>query len=684
MTRMILNNLKTDKMNVLTKNLYFVISAAAYILLSVPSEFRWIFIGLVSGFLLYIITRFFNVSIINYVKSNSSNWISAISICFSLILGLRFEKVWRYSSQVRILAQKLNISSSILLIILGIFLGVLAVYFFMVLLTFLINYPQKYFKLNCNINYGKRIKNKSLILCILMTIILQLCVLTYWGIQKSGYHVDEVYTYELSNYKYTNYNDTEGAYSQWITGENLKTILEPDGTELFNLTVPYWNSETDNHPMTYYVIINFLSSLSTVFHLGITKWIGLIPNFIACLATTTIIILIGYCLTEKNSVATAIGMSWAFSIGAINTAVYIRMYALLTFWCVLFAYYTLLFLKKTNDESLDKHLIHKIQICTICGILSQYYFLIFAFYTCAITFFILLVRRKFDDAKGFFFTEIFSVFCAELLFPRMFIRLLFGDRGTEALNNFTSSNFLLKLKDIMLVINNEIFAGNGFIIITSTLLVIFLALIIRKYRNKTVFLEDIFIIQMMMVTLFYIVTVTKIAPYMSDRYFMCIFPISLICISYCIYNGIKIIFSNIEKKDVISFSVLTCFIVLNLMLGFKTQKINYIYRNQIERRSLINTYGDLPTIVMNNDIYDDSILKWNFELQEYSHLYLCRHKNLSDLNKALDKKMNDGFLLYAHMYKDEKRIIKEVKKNYKVTDYKIITTDSDCIVIYFK
>lgn len=90
-------------------------------------------------------------------------------------------------------------------------------------------------------------------------------------------------------------------------------------------------------------------------------------------------------------------------------------------------------------------------------------------------------------------------------------------------------------------------------------------------------------------------------------------------------------------------------------------------------------------VTVNADSYDDSTLKWLFELQNYSELFLCHHNNFSDIKTAAsDGRLDDGFLLYAHMYKDKNVVINEVKKYIEISNYKLVTDIGDCEVFYIQ
>lgn len=674
------------KENIILKNLLFVISAMAYVILAVPAEPKWLLLGVAIIVLFYVITRFVpNIHL--FLKNYYNKRRLIISFTLSMLLGFRFEKVWRYSGQISDIALRIGISSAVILYSIGIILGLMGIYFCFAMLSLFLEVPLKWFR-SAGIQKkddNRRIWDKGLLIGIAVVLILQGGILTYWGIQKEGYHVDEVYTFELSNYQYTNYGDMGGAYGSWISGSDLKTVAEPDGTELFNFTIPYWNSETDNHPLTYYSVIHLFSSVSKMFHFGISKWIGLIPNFIACLCATVVLILMCYELIKKRWIAVIMGAFWAMSIGAINTGVYIRMYAFLTFWCVLFAFLHLLFYKNLQEQKLNLRFVTIMEVCTTAGILSQYYFLIFAFFTCAITFFMIVFKRKWQILKGYVGMEFCGIFMAELLFPRMVVRLFFGDRGAEALSNVATANIVVKLKEILQVINDELFAGYGPIIIGIGAVIFTIGIVEGIFRKEFITIDDKFVMQMAVVSILFVVAITKLAPYMSDRYFMCSFPIILMCCAYFFYRGFILILHDNKLGRSISAVILTVLVGTILAVGYQTQKVKYIYSDQIERRSDIEEYGDIPVVTVNADSYDDSTLKWLFELQNYSDLFLCHHEDFSDIKIAASAgKLDGGFLLYAHMYKDESAVIDEVKKYIEISNYELITDVGDCAVFYIQ
>lgn len=674
-------NKKETKDNLLLKNLLFCISASAYILLSVPASPRGLVAGAAIAAVVYLITRFTkSIPKIFSGKRNRPCLVTAIAL--SLILGLRFEKVWRYSQQVTALASRVGLSIAWILYPVGILLGALAIYFCYVVVYLLVHLPKKSLAEAGTPKIGKRnlIPSKSFLFGMIAVLLIQFVVLMYWGVRKEGYHVDEVYTFELSNYRYTNYGDAPDAYNTWITGDDLATVVEPDGTELLNVTVPYWNSETDNHPFVYYTLVHLFSSLFTLFHFGVQKWAALIPNIVSCLATSFVLGLLTYALTKSTWASLLASLFWSLSVGGISTGVFLRMYAMLTFWCVLFTYLHVLFYQDMRENCVDQRLGMAMLLCTTAGVLTQYYFLIFAFIFCAISFAVLCFRREWKLLKAYTLLEFNGVFLAEVLFPRMLFRLLFGDRGQEALSNAASANLNEKLRQILNVINEELFSGYGVWVASLCLGLLLLGVIvglIRKENNR----QGRILLQVMAAVSLFVLVVAKLAPYMIDRYFMCVFPLLLMICVCSVYGGVKTILPRNSFGKFVSVAAVAALVIIVTATGMMTQPVRYVYSNQAERREQLAKYGEIPVVLINADHYDDSALNWLFELKEYPDVFLCSHENISVIRKAVETKdISEGFLLYVHMFDDPEAALEEACSAIDTCSAELVTDRGGCPV----
>lgn len=661
------------------RNIPFALSAGAYLLLAVPATET----GLVVGVLLTIACfalGLFLPDIWHYTKENATkgHWIAAGAVC--LLMGFRFDHVWKLSSQVSALTSMLSLDKNVFLTAIGCVSAVGAVYFAAATLTWLLKIPLRLLN-DMQSKPHRQLLSCRLLIGIVVLLTAQLGLLCYWGVQKQGFHVDEIYTFELSNYSETIYGDGKNAYASWKNGEIFREILEPADGRLFDLSVPFWNGETDNHPSTYYILVNIISSVFRLFGIAVNKWAGLIPNFICCLVTTVFLVLLLQDLLNDDILALSGGIVWAFCIGTVNIGVYLRMYALMTMAAVVFIWLHLKVLSSYSKQESVRNTLVMLQMTTIAGILSQYYFLIFAFFFCGFVCIYLFLKRERNLLRCYILTEISAVAAAELLFPRMIVQLLLGGRGSEALENMLKGRgYFTQLQTVVDMISRELFGGYGVAVLTVSTILLLVSIAVRRSRKEPLSFSDLFVLLMLMTAGGYILVVTKIAPYQVDRYFMCVFPLLIVYAVYGICRGITtLICGNCIGAFGIS-AVLVAFVLWHTGTG----EVSYIYSDSTERMERIKQYVDMPVVVLNGDHYNDSVLQWAFEFQMFENVFLCRNNRISDMIiSAEDGKLDEGFLLYVHQDNtDTAELFAQISEMIEIEHYFEITDTRDCRVFY--
>ena len=117
-----------------------------------------------------------------------------------------------------------------------------------------------------------------------------LALMLYYAAHKQGYHVDELYTYELANYPGGFYALEDGYMDTWHDGSFYSAVLTPG--RLFDYTIPWNNQKIDVHPPLYYCLIYTAESLFP--QLGL-PWVGLLPNFVCILAGAAVL----YCTAKR-------------------------------------------------------------------------------------------------------------------------------------------------------------------------------------------------------------------------------------------------------------------------------------------------------------------------------------------------------------------------------------------------
>ena len=147
-----------NKNNYLRRVLLWL-SGTAYMALAVPAESKWIKVGIAISILILVLGVFVK-KIDMYVQEYAGKRRLVISVLLSMILGLRFEKVWRYSQKVASLSKIIGISQTVMLYVVGIILGILSIYFVLSAICFLMDFPKKFFAADRNDFQTNPIKNQ--------------------------------------------------------------------------------------------------------------------------------------------------------------------------------------------------------------------------------------------------------------------------------------------------------------------------------------------------------------------------------------------------------------------------------------------------------------------------------------------------------------------------------------------
>ena len=217
--------------------------------------------------------------------------------------------------------------------------------------------------------------NGKIIFVILL--LLQLLVTLFFCTQKQEYHIDEIYSYILSNsYKADRISNDEEVWNKWIDGERFKEFVAVEEGERFSYDRVYYNNTKDAHPPLYYYLLHTICSL---FPDTFNKWLGLGINIV--LFTITQVVL--YLFSRKifgNTLWAVLPMAiYGGTKAAFDTILFIRMYMLLTLFTVLllWLHYSIYQRRATYKDYILAFAI------TFLGTYTQYYFAIFAFLVAA-------------------------------------------------------------------------------------------------------------------------------------------------------------------------------------------------------------------------------------------------------------------------------------------------------------
>ena len=266
------------------------------------------------------------------------------------------------------------------------------------------------------------------VLPLLAVLVLVLAVCLHFCLWKSGMFIDEIYTYGLANSHYMpfiGHGDHDRIQEQIITREDFFDYLAVTDSEPgFDVGSVYYNQVQDVHPPLYYWILNFCSTLARG---QFSKWIGLIPDLLIYLGLLALLYALGMELFGNRLIAASVAALYGFSQVGLSTMLMIRMYVLMTLFTVLLA---LLVARELRAPSGRKEL--GIGLTIFAGLMTQYYFVFYAFFLCALAVPVLLCRRDWKPAVRFSLSAFVGVGMMLLCFPAVFTQMTGHRLGPES------------------------------------------------------------------------------------------------------------------------------------------------------------------------------------------------------------------------------------------------------------
>ena len=348
--------------------------------------------------------------------------------------------------------------------------------------------------------------------------------------RKEGLFIDEVYTYGLSNSYYAPFvSDLKDGdmIDKVITREELFDYLAVNDSDKFSAGSVYYNQTRDVHPPLYYWLFNFASSLSSG---SFSFRTGLVLDFILyILALAVLYLLVLKLFGSADNAAAAVLLYGLSSIG-LSTMIMIRMYVLLTLETLLLGYLIACLMKK-----------RRVWLCIavagtiFAGLMTQYYFVFYAFFVCLAFDIYLLIKKDYRAFILFSVSALGGVLCLLLAFPA-FIKQLTADAlvsGGSAVDNFR--DLAQYARRLTYFVKESAHRLKAVIYAAGAAAVLCLALcgkISAAVREKRIEAEALVLLLPAFVTFF---AVAVVSPVTELRYIYNIIPMLVLTVSFLLY-----------------------------------------------------------------------------------------------------------------------------------------------------
>lgn len=510
------------------------------------------------------------------------------------------------------------------------------------------------------------------------TLVILVCVLIFGfaAAQKEGFHMDELLSYELSNAEFNpwivptqpqgrlakfveeeirgdSFRETLGnvaavvrdvldngrdsrlltyqadVYEEpvFISREQFQDYITVGDRDGFNYLSVYFNVKDDNHPPLHFTALHTVSS---IFRHKAEPFMGCLINILAAAGSMVLLIGIGRRLAvmlgmeEKAELLGLLAAAfYGTSTGALSTVLLIRMYGMLSFFCVALFY---LHLKKWQSQEFERK--NKLLILvTTLGFWTQYFFLFYCLLLALVTV-VLLAQRKswrklWDYARSMMLAGVIGI----VGFPFAVSDVFSSGRGVEAVQNL-SSGFRGY---------GERLAAFGIILADKTLIVWFALFILligvfalwRRKVSATVGGRKAVLALLLIPPVGYFLLAARMSPYYVDRYIMALFPfVALGGMTVILYAASQIKEDKAGRIAVCAAVICLAGIALWRLVNYDGE---YLYKGYAAQEEIAGDYSDYPCIC----VYEG--VGYYENLKEFTHYEQTLLTTLEELEDRQDR-----------------------------------------------
>lgn len=499
------------------------------------------------------------------------------------------------------------------------------------------------------LNNKEKVKN----ILVIFIVILMCGIIFFYETKKVGFHEDEGYTIASSvnptnglMVAYDESGNTEGPV--WKTRDFVKNYVTLTPQNYLNFWALYHNQAGDNHPPLFYTLVHF----STILFSGeFTKYSVFLVNIIA-FALSCFIIRKILKILDKDNLTIGTLIFYGLSMGTMSMVIFQRMYMLLTFFILLYFYYSIrIYL---NNFDLSKELIIKLGITTVLGFLTQYYFAIYAFLIFVLMIIEMIRKRKYKNIKKYVLFHILYAIIGILLFIPCIYHLFFTDRG---LKNLANSAYFEHFVDYIKHFAYAFSINDNMILIVSVLLIFFAGIIylFKKSNKKFIVLLTI------LPSIFYFFIVVKLTSFQELRYIMPVIPFVSLSLFFILDKLLQFKYKNIA---IIAIAII---LVVNGMIFSKPK---FLYEEYEKCLEIAEENRDKSFIYIYDNFFNHMQSIPEMMIYEKSLIINVNNDELKYVINNNDLNNEDSYILCIKTYLDNDSILNTLTNN---TDFKYVT-----------
>lgn len=559
-----------------------------------------------------------------------------------------------------------------------------------------------------------------------LTVIFLCVILLGAGVsQKEGFHMDELLSFELSNAEFTPWivptqpegrlakyvhNEIDGdtfgetmgnlfdtvidvlqnrgnskllSYKAdvfeeptWITSEQFRDYITVESKDDFNYLSVYFNVKDDNHPPLHFMLLHTMSSL---FQGKAEAWMGCFINVVCVVVCMILLMRLGkmlapaFGLADKGRMLGILAaVLYGISTGAMATTLLIRMYGLVTCFCVALLYLHIKKWLQSDFEKKNKALI----IVTVLGFWTQYFFLFYCLILAAVTTVLLWCGKRFKELWCYVRSMIIAAVIGVGVFPFAISDVFSSGRGVEALDNLASGfdGYGMRLASFGSILVSRTFGKTMWIILLLLAIVMVCLWSIGRMgsKGKQVVYEHVtlrdnaevsgkkaLLCILIIPVVGYFLLAARMAPYLVDRYIMPLFPFVILLGTLFLVGTAHYLEKENSGKKIV---YILCGAVLLMQLwGLIQYDGTYLYRNYEEQKAVAQEYAEYACIC----VYDGVGYYENLpELTHYEKTLLVTAAELAERQETASIASLDEVVVLIKPSVDRKKITQILEEKY--------------------
>lgn len=473
-------------------------------------------------------------------------------------------------------------------------------------------------------------------LLLLLILVSSLCLM--FANSKSGMFIDEIYTYGLSN-------SHEGAYIRDAMGgslvdktmsrdELLRYVVVNEG-ESFDFKAVYDNQAADVHPPLYYWLFNIASSLTPgVF----SKWTGIVLDLVIYLAALVLLYMLAKELFDSEVCALAAVAIYGTSLLGLSTMLMIRMYVLVTMLTITLAY---LIARLMREKKTSLYIFTGLTI--FAGVMTQYYFVFYAFFLCAAFVFYSLYKKDFKGTLVFALSAFAGIVLLLIFFPPC-ITQLFADKlvsGGNAIENLSdTSQYSTRLVYFYKEVRHGMKAAIIIAMAVAAALLVFIKKVVRCAKEKKLGFKALLFIIPAFVTL---VLVALISPVMDQRYVYNIVPIFALAVCMLI-SWLERSTADIKLFGALKWVALVGVVLFTAWFARWSEPL-YQYPEHSEYNAVLAEHNDDPCVYLTDNKFEP-ITEALIQLLSFDEFFMTDSAYSKTLDDYLAESDSDECILF--------------------------------------